>query len=80
MMTNTDVKDIVRHNVEYTLNITPSVIALARVCKITPEVFAKALSDDKANALYRVALVAEVTKMGFESSLKADKKAHTDEE
>jgi hypothetical protein len=67
-----DVRNIVRENVEYTLNITPSVIALARMAKIAPEVMAKALSDDKANALYRVGLVAEVTKLGFEKELAKD--------
>jgi len=69
-----DVKCTVRNSVESTLGITPSVIVLARLAKITPEVFAKGLSDKKANALYTVALVAETTKMSFEEELKNDKK------
>lgn len=56
-------KDVIRSATEYALKITPSVIALARVAKITPAAFATALSADEENQDYLGGLTAELIKV-----------------
>lgn len=68
-----DNREFIRESVDHTLNITPSVLALARIAKIAPDMFAKALADKDANADYTIALAGEVLKAD-RASQKASKK------
>lgn len=55
-------KLIIEAATEKALAITGSVVVLARLAKVSPEVFAKGLVDDDANTDYTAAITAELVK------------------
>jgi hypothetical protein len=69
-----DTKSFIRENVEKALTITPSVFTLARLNKIDPEVFAKAIVDKDADVDYVIAFTGALAKAQREVE-KTEKKA-----
>lgn len=57
---------------EQVAGITPSVIALLTVAKISPKDFARQLVNHEANASYMGILVAEVMRVNAEEAKKAE--------
>ena len=65
-----DVKSFIRDNIEKTLELTPSVLILARLSKIAPAVLAKALVDTDANVDYTYEVAGETMKVEREKAKK----------